>query len=64
MCDTRDVLICGVCWKITGGRGSNFFLFVDKSTLAGSNSLEVKWISGKEGASSPPGLRFGGFFET
>jgi hypothetical protein len=51
-------------WEIIGGRGSNFFSFVDKSTLAGSNPLEVKWTSGKGGASSPPGLRFGGFFET
>ena len=32
---------------ITEGRGSNMFLFVDQATLADSNPLAVKWISGK-----------------
>jgi hypothetical protein len=33
--------------SITEGRGSNFFLFVDREALAASNPLEVEWISGK-----------------
>jgi len=33
--------------SITEGRGSNFFLFVDRDRLAASNGLEVEWISGK-----------------
>jgi len=32
---------------ITGGKGSNLFLFVDQATLAASNPLQVKWMSGK-----------------
>ncbi len=32
---------------ITDGRGSNIFLFVDHATLAGSNPLDVEWVSGK-----------------
>jgi hypothetical protein len=32
---------------ITGGRGSNMFLFTDQVTLATSNPLEVVWIGGK-----------------
>ena len=32
---------------ITGGKGSNIFLFTDQATLAGSNPLEAKWVSGK-----------------
>jgi hypothetical protein len=34
---------------ITEGRGSNMFLFVDQATLADSNPLAVKWVSGKGG---------------
>jgi hypothetical protein len=33
--------------EITEGRGSNFFLFVDRGTLAASNPLDVEWVSGK-----------------
>jgi hypothetical protein len=33
--------------ELTEGRGSNFFLFVDREKLAGSNPLEVEWVSGK-----------------
>jgi DNA-binding transcriptional ArsR family regulator len=32
---------------ITSGKGSNIFLFVDQATLAASNPLTVKWVSGK-----------------
>jgi len=32
---------------ITEGKGSNIFLFVDQATLADSNPLAVKWLSGK-----------------
>ena len=32
---------------ITGGKGSNIFLFVDRATLADSNPLAVDWVSGK-----------------
>jgi hypothetical protein len=33
--------------EITNGRGTNFFLFVDRQTLAASNPLEVAWTTGK-----------------
>lgn len=33
--------------SITEGRGSNFFLFVDRATLATSNPLEAECMSGK-----------------
>jgi hypothetical protein len=33
--------------KITGGKGSNFFLLIDKPTLAAGDSLQVEWTSGK-----------------
>jgi len=33
--------------SITEGRGSNFFLFVDRATLAASDPLSVEWTSGK-----------------
>jgi hypothetical protein len=33
--------------EITNGRGSNMFLFTDQASLAGSNPLEVTWITGK-----------------
>lgn len=32
---------------ITGGKGSNIFLFTDTASLALSNPLEVAWVSGK-----------------
>ncbi len=32
---------------ITGGRGSNFFLFIDQQKLAASNPMQVEWVSGK-----------------
>jgi hypothetical protein len=37
----------GAVRGITEGRGSNFFLFVDRDTLAASNPLSVVWASGK-----------------
>jgi hypothetical protein len=37
----------GAVRGITEGRGSNFFLFVDRGTLAASDPLSVEWISGK-----------------
>jgi len=33
--------------EITEGRGSNFFLFVDRETLAASDPLSVEWTTGK-----------------
>ena len=33
--------------EITEGRGSNFFLFVDRQTLAASDPLSVEWTTGK-----------------
>ncbi len=33
--------------EITAGRGSNFFLFIDRAALAGSSPLEAEWVSGK-----------------
>jgi hypothetical protein len=33
--------------ELTEGRGTNFFLFVDRKTLAGSDPLSVEWVSGK-----------------
>jgi hypothetical protein len=33
--------------QITGGKGSNFFLFVDRATLAASDPLSVEWTTGK-----------------
>ena len=33
--------------EITGGGGSNFFLFVDRDKLATSDPLQVEWLSGK-----------------
>jgi hypothetical protein len=37
----------GAVRSITEGRGSNFFLFVDRETLAASDPLSVEWVSGK-----------------
>jgi hypothetical protein len=33
--------------QITGGKGSNFFLFTDQGSLAAGNPLEIEWASGK-----------------
>jgi len=33
--------------KITGGKGSNFFLLIDKPSLAAGDPLQVEWTSGK-----------------
>jgi hypothetical protein len=33
--------------ELTEGKGSNFFLFVDRTTLAASNPLDVEWTTGK-----------------
>jgi hypothetical protein len=32
---------------ITGGTGSNIFLFTDEESLAASNPLDLEWVSGK-----------------
>jgi hypothetical protein len=32
---------------ITGGRGSNIFLFTDQMSLAASNPVDLAWLSGK-----------------
>ena len=32
---------------MTGGRGSNMFLFADEATFAAGSSLEMEWVSGK-----------------
>ena len=36
--------------QITGGKGSNFFLFIDRQSLAAVDPLEVEWVSGKRSA--------------
>jgi DNA-binding PadR family transcriptional regulator len=36
--------------QITGGKGSNFFLFVDRPALTAGDPLEVEWTSGKRAA--------------
>jgi hypothetical protein len=36
--------------QVTEGRGSNFFLFIDRPTLAANNPLDVEWVSGKRAA--------------
>jgi hypothetical protein len=33
--------------ELTNGRGSNMFLFVDETSLAASNPLDVLWMTGK-----------------
>lgn len=33
--------------QITGGKGSNFFLLIDKATLAAGDPLTAEWTSGK-----------------
>lgn len=35
---------------ITGGKGSNIFLFIDQASLTASNPLGVKWVGGKGGS--------------
>jgi len=37
----------GAVRSITEGRGSNFFLFLDRQTLAASDPLSVEWTTGK-----------------
>jgi hypothetical protein len=36
-----------VVGELTEGKGTNFFLFVDKAALAASNPLSVEWTTGK-----------------
>jgi hypothetical protein len=36
--------------QVTGGRGSNFFLFVDRSALSQGGPLQTQWLSGKRRA--------------
>jgi hypothetical protein len=33
--------------EMTGGRGSNLFLFIDDASLLNSNPLEARWLTGK-----------------
>jgi hypothetical protein len=33
--------------EVTGGRGSNMFLFIDDASLADSNPLDAHWLTGK-----------------
>lgn len=33
--------------EITGGRGSNMFLFIDDTTLSRTTPLDAKWVTGK-----------------
>lgn len=33
--------------EITDGKGSNFFLFAEKSRLANTSIFDVQWTSGK-----------------
>jgi hypothetical protein len=40
----------GALDRITGGRGSNMFLFTDRATLTASNPLDLEWLSGKREA--------------
>lgn len=36
--------------RVTAGKGSNFFLFIDRRALAAGDPLEVAWTSGKRSA--------------
>ena len=33
--------------RVTEGRGSSMFLFMDEAALAASNPLDIEWMSGK-----------------
>lgn len=33
--------------EISGGRGSNIFLFIDETSLLESNPLDAMWLTGK-----------------
>lgn len=33
--------------EITGGRGSNMFLFIDDASLSATNPLDARWLTGK-----------------
>ena len=37
----------GALQAITDGRGSNVFLFTDQISLAASNPVDLKWLTGK-----------------
>jgi hypothetical protein len=37
----------GCVRNISEGRGSNFFLMIDRASLATKNPLEIEWVSGK-----------------
>jgi hypothetical protein len=37
----------GTVRNITEGRGSNFFLFIDRGKLATADPLHVEWMTGK-----------------
>jgi branched-subunit amino acid aminotransferase/4-amino-4-deoxychorismate lyase len=37
----------GTVRNITEGRGSNFFLFIDRGKLATADPLDVEWMTGK-----------------
>ena len=36
-----------VVYELTEGKGTGFFLFVDRETLAGSDPLAVEWVNGR-----------------
>jgi hypothetical protein len=36
-----------VAQEITNGRGTGFFLFLDRDTFAASDPLNVEWTTGK-----------------
>lgn len=44
--DRADNMVQSV-YEVTGGRGSNFFLFAEKSRFYGRSPLEAWWTSGK-----------------
>jgi putative transposase len=48
LCSPGDLGIeaLGSRGSITEGRGSNFFLFIDRQTLTASSPLEVEWTTG------------------
>jgi hypothetical protein len=44
---TRVRNMIGIVNELTEGRGSNFFLFIDREKLANSNPLDAAWLTGK-----------------
>ncbi len=44
---TRVANMVDVAKGITGGAGSNLFLFIDHERLVTSDPLQVEWVSGR-----------------